>query len=154
MTQQETLSTLNGLIETSIDGQKGFLNAAKHAHAPKLRSLFSEFAAECASSTGELRACVMKLGGTAETSGTTTGALHRGWTNLRTSLTSDDDLALVEECERGEDHAKAQYARAMKGDHAAEVRMLLQRQHEGAVRHHDRVRDLRNEMKANAKAMS
>ncbi len=143
----ETLSVLNGLIETTKDGEKGFTEAAKRAHAPHLRSLFTEFATECARGATELQGCVNLLGGSAETSGTLTAALHRGWMTLKTSLTADDDLALLEECERGEDHAKASYSKALKAELTPQIRTLLQRQYEGTVRHHDRIRDLRNRAK-------
>lgn len=142
---KETISVLNDLIETSKDGQKGFTAAAGHAHAPELRTLLESYAADCEKSAAELQACVINLGGTPETSGTAVGALHRGWLNLKASVSSDDDLALLEECERGEDHAKAEYVKAMQAPMSGEVRDLLQRQCDGAKVHHDRIRELRNQ---------
>jgi len=150
MTQQDTITSLNGLIQVSKDGEKGFLEASKHAHAPELRALFATYSADCTKSALELQQCVQLLGGKAEHSGTISGSLHRGWMDLKASLSSKDDLMLLEECERGEDHAKAQYVHALKGDLAASVKTMLTRQHEGSVRHHDRIRDLRNRARATA----
>ena len=150
MANDTMIDTLNDLIATSKDGEQGFLVASKHAHSVTLRALFADFSADCRRAAAELQDCVAALGGTATTSGTTAGALHRGWMNLRTSVTSADDLALLQECERGEDHAKACYAAAMNTKIAPAVRTLLERQSQGALRHHDRIRDLRNREKASA----
>ena len=89
---------------------------------------------------------------TVDGSGTAVGALHRGWVNLKASLNSDDDLMLLEECERGEDHAKAAYSKAMATTLTPTVQTLLKRQWDGTVVHHDRIRDLRNRGRAAAAA--
>lgn len=151
-TPKDTIATLNGLIETTKDGEIGFRQAAKHAHAVDLRTLLNGYSDDCARSAGELQQCVTGLGGQPETGGTTVGALHRGWVNIKASLTSDDDLMLLEECERGEDHAKSEYSKAMKAPMAANIRSLLKRHWDGTVVHHDRIRDLRNRGRAAASA--
>ena len=146
------ITTLNGLIETNRDGEKGFTDAARHAHAPELRTLMSRYAGDCARNIRELQACVVEHGGKAETGGTTIGALHRGWINLKASLSNDDDLMLLEECERGEDHAKAQYLKAIEEPLSSNVRTLLLGQRATTEVHHDHIRDLRNRGRAAAAA--
>lgn len=150
MADDTTIDTLNGLIATCKDGEKGFRDASEKAHAVNLRALFADYSADCARAATELQDCVKMLGGSAETEGSAAGALHRGWMNLKASMTSADDRALLEECERGEDHAKARYAAAMNTKVTPEVRGLLDRQYQGTLRHHDRIRDLRNREKASA----
>ncbi|GAC1620693.1 MAG: PA2169 family four-helix-bundle protein [Nevskia sp.] len=150
MSQDEAIAILNHLIATSKDGETGFLEAARHAHAPSLRLLFADFSAACGRSAVELQDCVTMLCGTAEVSGTASAVLHRGWMNLRASLSSNEDLALLEECERGEAHAHAQYAAALDAGLAPAVRRLLQRQQDGALRHGDRIRTLCRQARADA----
>ena len=58
------------------------------------------------------------------------------------------DLAILEECERGEDVAKAAYADALKEPLPEEIRVIVERQNAGVVRNHDQIRDLRNRYKA------
>jgi uncharacterized protein (TIGR02284 family) len=137
-------STLNDLIETSKNGEQGFRLAAEHAHDPQLKSLLQKYADDCARGASELQQCVTQFGGKPEERGTAAGAAHRAWMNLRTAVTKDDDGAILDECERGEDHAKAIYQKALKDGLPPQVRELVQRQYQGVVEHHDRIRDLRS----------
>jgi uncharacterized protein (TIGR02284 family) len=64
--------------------------------------------------------------------------------NLKSAITGKDELAILTECERGEDVAKAAYAKALKADLPPNVRSIVERQYQGVKQNHDRVRDLRN----------
>ena len=87
---------------------------------------------------------VSRLGGNPESGGSVAGAVHRGWVNLKSSVTDRSDLAILEECERGEDVAKARYKKALEADLPDDIRGIVQYQYDGAVRNHDQVRDLRD----------
>ncbi len=143
-------SVLNELIETSKDGEKGFLKSAQDAHSPELKSLFSACAKRCAEGAQELQGEVRASGGDPERSGSVAAALHRGWINVKEAVTSRDDKAILEECEHGEDYAKAQYKKALEQDLPANVRAVVQRQYQGVVANHDKVRALRDEYRAAA----
>jgi len=143
--QSDVISTLNDLIETSKDGEKGFALAAKDAKDPGLVSLFREGEQSCREAARELQEQVRALGGNPDESGSVSGAVHRGWVNLKTAATSRDDKAILEEVERGEDFAKARYAAALKTNLPDGLRQLVERQYQGALSNHDRVRDLRNQ---------
>ena len=143
-------SVLNDLIETSIDGEKGFLKAAEDAHNPELKSLFTECAQRCRHGAAELQSQVRAQGSSPETSGSTAGALHRGWISVREALSSRDDKTILEECERGEDYAKAAYRKGLENDLPGDIRAIVERQYHGVIANHDRVRDLRNRYRATA----
>jgi len=72
-------------------------------------------------------------------------AVHRGWISLKSAASTRDTKAILEECERGEDYAKAKYGEAMRQDLPPAVRELVERQYKGVVANHDRIRDLRNQ---------
>jgi len=140
-----TTSILNNLIETSKDGEKGFRTSADNAKDPELKELFRKRADECARGASELQGLVAGMGGEPERSGSVAGALHRGWVNIKTSVTSEDDLAILEEVERGEDVAKASYRKALdSGDLSPDARAIVQKQYDGVLRNHDQVRALRD----------
>src|SRR5690349_7368814 len=106
-------SCLNDLIETCKDGEKGFRDAAEAVKGSDLKALFRDYSDQRRRFASELQREVAKLGTTPEKSGSATGALHRGWINLKAAITGKDEGAIVAECERGEDAAKAAYAKAL-----------------------------------------
>lgn len=137
-------SILNELIETSKDGENGFRKAAQDAHDPELKSLFSTCATRCADGAKELQEVVHAGGGHPEQTGSVAAALHRGWMSVREAVTTRDDKAILEECERGEDYAKAQYKKALEQALPPNVHAIVQRQYEGVLANHDKVRALRD----------
>jgi uncharacterized protein (TIGR02284 family) len=145
---RKVIATLNELIETSRDGEKGFALAAKDSKESTLTMLFSEGEQSCRAAVAELQDQVRMLGGNPEEDGSVKAAIHRGWISLKSAASSRDSKAILEECERGEDYAKAKYADAMKQDLPEAVRTLLERQYQGVVANHDRVRDLRNQYRS------
>lgn len=144
----EVIKTLNNLIETSKNGEKGFEAAANDTKDPQMKILFQNRARDCASGAAELQVVVTQLGGKPEDSGTVAGAVHRGWTNLKAAVAGRSDLAILEECERGEDVAKAHYGDALKQTLPEEIRAIVERQYQGVLQNHDQIRDLRNRYRA------
>lgn len=149
MKQEEIIDTLNELIEISNDGKEGFLVCAENANidSPNLKALLMDKSHECALAAEELKAMVTDLSGTPATGTTTTGALHRGWLDVKTAVTGKSDRAVLEECERGEDAAKLVYKRALDKDLPASVRSVIDRQYQGVLRNHDIIKKLRDEAK-------
>ena len=125
---EEVISTLNGLIETCRDGQEGFRTAAEGVRSAELRELFRGYSRERASFVGELQDEVRRLGGDPERTGSLVATLHRGWMGLRAALEGDDDAVILGECERGEDVALETYRSALDTDMPANVRSMIERQ--------------------------
>ena len=145
MTRQQTAALLNELIETSHDGEKGFAKAAKEVMEPQLKSLFVEGAMRCREGARELEHHVREMGLTPAEGGSVAGAMHRGWLEVKSLASARDTRAILEECERGEDYAKARYAQALQEEGLpADVRAILERQYAGVLRNHERVRQLRD----------
>ena len=142
------ISTLNDLLETSKNGEKGFLTAAQDTQNAELQTIFRQRAQDCAKAATDLRQMVIRLGGNPDKGGTVAGAVHRGWVNLKATITGRSDLAILEECERGEDVAKAHYRKALEEGLPTDVQPIIERQYEGAKRNHDQIRDLRDQYRA------
>ena len=138
------------LIQTSIDGERGFMKAAEDAHDPELKSLFNQCAQRCRDGAAELQSQAQAQGARPDTSGSASGGLHRAWVSLREALFERDDKAILEECERSEDHAKAAYKKALGKDLPANIRAIVERQYQGVIANHNRVRDLRDRYRATA----
>ncbi len=144
-TNKEAVSVMNDLIETCRDGEQGFSSAAERADRPDLKQLFTTLSSQRAGFTHELEVQVERLGGKPADMGHVAGAVHRGWMAVKSTVTSDDDGAILDECERGEDHAKKAYADALGKALPSDLRPLITRQADDVRAAHDRVRDLRNQ---------
>ena len=142
----ETISTLNSLIETLKDGQEGFRQAAEAVKDSQLKSLFNEFSLQRSKFAGELQSHAIQLGeSNPEDSSSTAGALHRAWINMKSAITSQDDHAILAECERGEDSAVGEYKKAMEDvELPSSVRDVVSRQYTDVKAAHDKVKALRD----------
>jgi uncharacterized protein (TIGR02284 family) len=144
------ISILNDLIETSKDGEQGFRKAAEDTKTAELRTLFLARAENCAKGAADLQQLISRLGGHPEQRGSIAGAVHRGWVDLKAAASGRSDLAILEECERGEDVAKARYRKALEEKLPDDIRSIVQRQYDGVQRNHDEVRNLRDRYRASA----
>ncbi|MDB5333697.1 MAG: hypothetical protein JWP03_4848 [Phycisphaerales bacterium] len=141
-----TASTLNDLIETLKDGQKGFETAAGDVKDARVKSVFQEFAQQRSRFAGELQAEVSRMGGEVEKTGSATAAMHRGWIDLKSAL-GGGEKSILNEAERGEDVAVKTYEKALNGDLSPDVAGVVRRQYGEVKRAHDRVRELRDSWK-------
>ena len=145
MENNELIDTLNTLIETSRDGDNGFTACAEDAKDASLRAYFTICATRCRESVHILEEQVKHHGGTPEPSGSVLGSVNRAWLNLRAALSSNSDLAVLEECERAEDAAIRSYQHALAQDLPLNVLPVVKIQLNGVQENHDRVRAMRDD---------
>jgi uncharacterized protein (TIGR02284 family) len=146
--QKESSSVLNDLIETLKDGQEGFRQAAEAVRDAQLKSLFTEYSQQRSRFAADLQSQVRNLGNKPEKDSSTAGALHRGWINLKSTLTGGDDHAILAECERGEDSAVEEYKKALDDGLSQPLYELVSRQYTDIKAAHDRIRNLRDTRKS------
>jgi len=138
----EVISTLNNLVETCKDGQDGFRTAAEGVKNSELISLFNTYSQQRGQFASELQNEVRTLGGDPEKTGSTGAALHRGWINIKSTVTGKDEGAVISECERGEDSAVKAYKEALQEDLPANVQAIIETQFTKVKEAHDRIRSL------------
>ena len=142
MDNNRIVSVLNGLIDISRDGVEGFKTCADDTDDAALKLYFQNRAESCRQAVIALSAEVRRHGGDPDTSGSAAGMLHRAWVDLKTAITSQDNLAVLEECERGEAAAVMAYENALREELTGDLRALLEKQCDGAKRNHDRIRQM------------
>lgn len=139
------LNVLNGLAEVSRDGEAGFRTCAADATDPALKAYFDECAQRCDRAAGLLSDEVLRRGGAPVSAGTVGGAMHRAFVNLKSAIATRSDIAVLDECERGEDYALRAYAKALDHDMPADLRIVVESQYMGVKHNHDRIKALRDE---------
>jgi len=151
LSNDDVISELNKLIEVCKDGQEGFKSAAEGVERSDLKSFFYEYSQQRAQFAGELQTLVQGLGGDPDNSGSFSGTLHRGWMNLKSALIGNDESAVLNECERGEDSAKSAYKSAAQEPLPGYIHDVVTDQLRAILQAHDRVKALRDAA-ANAKS--
>ncbi|HWA86481.1 MAG TPA: PA2169 family four-helix-bundle protein [Opitutus sp.] len=146
LSNKKTNEVLNDLIKTCRDGQEGYATAAKDVKDGELVRVFTHYSTQRAGYATELEQRRHELGGEeGGDGGSMSGALRRGWVNLKSALTTNAAHAVLAECERGEDAAVQNYRDAL---HAAELdmatRSIVQRQAAGVQEAHARIKELRD----------
>ena len=129
MTDRSERAVLNHLIETCKDAERGFRHVAEHATNPAVKALFLDIASQRARFAADLLPHAQRLGGAREADGTTAGALHRTWIDLRSALTRVDQVAVVQEAERGEHFSLSVYKDALEGMLPPTVREVVESQY-------------------------
>ncbi|MBC7940721.1 MAG: PA2169 family four-helix-bundle protein [Chitinophagaceae bacterium] len=144
MTTDDTIDTLNDLIETCKDGEFGHRLSAEYARDAEVQQFLRQHSQRYSQAALDLQMLVAELGGMPQDSGTAAGSLHRGWVSLKSKLSSYTDLAILEDVERGEDSALQSYRRALEAGVTASARPLVEAQFEHVKHGHLQVRALRD----------
>jgi uncharacterized protein (TIGR02284 family) len=134
--------TLNRLIATCRDGERGFRYAANHVRNSTVKALFLDIANQREQFAADILPHAQRLGGASEADGSLAGALHRGWMTIKDAVAGQDDAAIIREADRGERSALAAYEDALDGMLPPGTRDLIERQCAGVRHSHNRVHAL------------
>ena len=103
--QKHAVNALEDLIEVTRDGQNGYRDGAEHAKSADIRKFLEQVSLERAKVAGELESEAVRLGkSNVDRSGSTLGAIHRGWTDLKANLGGGDD-SILSSMETGDSYA-------------------------------------------------
>ncbi|MDX2146391.1 MAG: PA2169 family four-helix-bundle protein [Planctomycetota bacterium] len=143
---EKAADKVNDLIELLHDGAAGFSLAAENVKNSSVREALLSYSRQREQYIAELKPLVSAAGENPEDSGSTLGSVHRGWLDLRHSI-SGGDHAILSECERGEDKALDKYRELLESeDVTPEFRVVLQRQLAGVQDAHDAVKRWRDSL--------
>ena len=144
----DLLHLLTDLLQTIKDGEEGFETAAQDVDSKNLRDLFTRLSLERAAFRRELQKLAQELQGyQPDVGGSLVGAAHRGWIELRAVVATQNEAAILDECERGEDSAVAAFKKALSEELPEHVRVVIAEESKKIGASHDLVRDLRDKTK-------
>jgi uncharacterized protein (TIGR02284 family) len=137
---RDDIEILNDLISITLDSADGYEKAAEETTAQDLKVLFSRRARERRQIVHDLQARVRALGGEPEDDGTILGKAHRVFIGLKASVAGNDNKAVINEVERGEDQIKARYEKALNHENLSDPsREVVQRAYVSIKAGHDQV---------------
>lgn len=93
---------LNELLIKNYDAEKGYLNSIENVDSDRLKMFFKRRASERSKFAKELRTEILQYGEIPEDSGSLKGTMHRNWMTLKSTFSSNDEEAVLEEAIRGE----------------------------------------------------
>ena len=151
MDNNDQVSTLNSLIETTVDSITGYEDSAQNIDNERLREIFRQRANERQQVVTELREEVRRLGGEPEESGSFLGKAHQRFEDLKAAITGRDEKAIINEVERGEDYIKAKFEAALNSENlGAEARQVVERAYQSVRAGHNQISQLKHGMESNA----
>lgn len=106
---ENLVNNLQGLLEKNYGAEKGFKNAITNTKNEHLKEFLKNQSAKHHQFATELDQEIRSLNETPRESGSTTGSLHRTWIDIKSSVSGDNDEAVLEECIRGEKASEEEY---------------------------------------------
>jgi uncharacterized protein (TIGR02284 family) len=144
---KETEEAINIVIKSLIDGQEGFQQIGDEIKDDTLKRFFLAESLKRAQFRGELETVLHQEGvHDIKESGSLTGAIHRGWGQLKAKLGGGDHTVL-ETAEQGEDAAKAAYKDALDRELPLPIRQILTTQQAHIEKSHNYVKAARDSSK-------
>lgn len=117
MTNEDTVNILNDLLTKAYDAEQGYEHAAQRASsAPHLVRFFENQSALRLTIGHELKSLINKYGGEPDKGASVVAKAHQIWITMRDFVEGgdNDNDAILEECERGENAAIADYDEALE----------------------------------------
>jgi len=146
-TNEHTVDILNGLIKTTLDSVGGYREAAENADGSQFKSMFTQRASKRKELARELQQQVRALGGEPEDDQGMVGKAHNKFVGLKAALSGNDDKAVIDEVERGEDHIKEKFQDALEDDDLpSPARDAVSRAYASIKADHDEVSRIKHTM--------
>ncbi|MES2807243.1 MAG: DUF892 family protein [Bacteroidota bacterium] len=153
---EDATDVINDLIEINNDRIVGFERASADLEEEDggLRTVFAKLADDSRQHVADLTEFAQANGIAPVAGGSTSGALHRTWLDVKAVFTGGDLEAILNECERGEDAILGAYETALTDDNdlSPELVSLLQQQQRVVNEGHDLVKSLRDQVEADNEA--
>lgn len=119
---------LQEILDICNDGAKGYDQAATEIENSELETIFHRLAQQRKLFIEEIKIDARDLGLELEDSGSAKGFFHRTWINIKSSFSSKEISAIIEEAKNGEKEAVKVYTEALKSDLPAYIKERLENQ--------------------------
>ncbi len=141
MANETIARALTDILNLNRTSVKGYQEAAEEVKSPDLKSKLSEFSQQRAHFVSDLEGYARQYGIDAKEETTiesvaadAAAAVHRGWINIKSAITGQDDSAVLEAAETGEATALKAYETVLSSnDVPAGAKSVFQQQHDAIL---------------------
>jgi uncharacterized protein (TIGR02284 family) len=138
------ITELNELMAVTTDSIDGYSEAKDKVEASRFTPAFNERILERQAILTTLQSEVRRLGGEPGEGGTMLAGASRMVANLKSAVMGNDDKAIIDQIERGEDHIKAKFEAAMNNaDLSSQAAGVIRECFVTIKQGHDRMRDIK-----------
>jgi uncharacterized protein (TIGR02284 family) len=106
---KEVSEKLNSLLTKNYDAEAGYKLAKEKVDSTRLQNFFDEQQKERYNFGHELKEEIRSFGEEVDKGTSIKGDVHRTWMNIKSTFTSDNEEAILEEAVRGEKTAVEEY---------------------------------------------
>ncbi|MFA0963885.1 PA2169 family four-helix-bundle protein [Roseivirga sp. BDSF3-8] len=138
----KAVSMLNDLLTRNYDAEKGYQQAADEVDDTRLKTFFHTKAKERYDFGHTIKDEIRNLGGSPDKGTSIKGDMHRAWMDLRESIASHDEKAILEECERGEKAALKDYNDLLNNGVPMTTKSVIERQRDSIQRDLREIQDM------------
>jgi uncharacterized protein (TIGR02284 family) len=142
LSPEAAIRVLNDLLETCYDGMDGFRMGATKAEHPEISAFCLSRAQRIDDAAAEVYAAIHRLGGQPAEHGHPEATVHREWIHFLSTTVDTTDEGLLNEMERGEEHAVRHYKNALGAALPPALHDLVADQLKGAEENLEGVRRL------------
>lgn len=141
MANETIARALTDIINLNRTSVKGYQEAAEEVKSADFKSKLSEFSQQRAHFVADLEGYAKQYGIEAKEENTiesvatdAAAAVHRGWINIKSAITGQDDSAVLEAAETGEATALKAYDTVLSSnDVPAGAKTVFQQQHDAIL---------------------
>ena len=114
--KESTVDILTDILKLHNDRIRGYELAAGDTDFIDLKALFVGYAEQSRKMMANLTASIERAGGTVPETATFLGQIHKAWMELKTAISSNDRLSILNSVEQGENAIVDAYKEAVKED--------------------------------------
>ncbi|MBP0905507.1 PA2169 family four-helix-bundle protein [Mariniflexile gromovii] len=111
---EETVNILQELLQKNYDAEAGYKQIMQKAENTVLKQWLQDKAKQRSQFANELDGLIRNLHATPVKDGSLLGSAHRAWIDVKTTLSSNTDEAILEECIRGEKASVNEYEKQLE----------------------------------------
>lgn len=110
---KQAVEKLNQLLTRNYDAEAGYKDAAENIEEPQLKNFFQQAAQQRYDFGHKIKGEIKQLGGSPDKGTSIAGDLHRAWIDIKSAVATRNSVAVLNECERGEETALNDYREAL-----------------------------------------